>query len=206
VLLGSARLVTQSKPPTNPQNSSAAPTASRSPPSSVAAGVHAALAQTPQGVAQQLQTQIQTMMQLQLQGHGPFPPAAAVKEYEAILPGFLERILTMAEKAQNDQSETVRFAQQAQRRDTARVHWLAFGISTMAVAGAGYCVWVHAQVAATVAFLGVPLLSVAKAFIDSLRAPQLAQLQQQAQQQQLQQMQKILVEQQAAAVTKTKKA
>jgi uncharacterized membrane protein len=159
--------------------------------------VHSVLAQTQQGMLQQqLQAQMQAQMQtvMQMQAHGPFPPPAAIKEYELILPGTFDRIFKMAEKAQIDQVDTVRFAQQAQRQDTARVHWMALIISLAAVAGAVFCAWLHETVVAT-ACLGVPVFAVAKAFIDSLRAPtaaQQAQLQQQAQQQQAEQMQKML--------------
>jgi len=155
--------------------------------------VHAAIAQTPQGaMQQQLQMQMQTLMQMQ--AHGPFPPPAAIKEYEAILPGTFETIVAMAQKAQNDHSDTVRSAQQAQQRDVRRVHWMALAISLAGIAGAVYCASLHETVVAT-ACLGVPVFAVAKAFIDSLKAPnaaQQAQLQQQAQQQQLEQTKQLL--------------
>ncbi|GEM_PF-6792806 len=143
-------------------------------------------------IQQQLQAQMQAVMQMQ--AHGPFPPPAAIKEYELILPGTFDRIFKMAEKAQSDQADTVRFVQHAQRQDTARVHWMALAISLAAIAGAVFCASLHETIVAT-ACLGVPVFAVAKAFIDSLRAPtaaQQAQLQQQAQQQQAEQMQKML--------------
>lgn len=152
------------------------------------------LGQTPQGVVQQQQQiQMQTMMQMT---HGPFPPPAAIKEYEVIMPGTFERIMRMAEKAQNDQGELVRSGQDAQRQDTARVHWMALTISLAAIVGAIICAWLHETVVAT-ACLGVPVFAVAKSFIDSLKAPnavQQAQLQQLAQQQQTEQIQKALQE------------
>jgi uncharacterized membrane protein len=158
--------------------------------------VHAALAQTPQGVVQQqLQAQIQAMMQMQ--PHGMFPPPAALKEYEAILPGTFERIMRMAEKAQQDQTDTVVSAQQALQRDTARVHWLAAGISLAAMVGAAYCASIHETIVAG-CFLGVPVFAVIKAFIDSLKAPSakdLAEQQRRALQQQVEQMQQIMIQQ-----------
>ncbi len=86
---------------------------------------------------QQMQMQMQTMMQMQ--AHGPFPSPAAIKEYEAILPGTFARIVAMAEKAQSDQADMVRFAQHAQKRDTARVHYMALAISLAAIGGAVFC-------------------------------------------------------------------
>lgn len=159
--------------------------------------MHSALAQTPQGaIQQQLHAQMQAMVQVQT--HGPFPSPAAIKEYELILPGTFERIVKMAEKAQSDQADTVRFAQQVQSKDTSRVHWMALIISLAAIAGAVICASLHETIVAT-ACLGVPVFAVAKAFIDSLKAPNAAQqaqlqqqAQQQAQQQQAEQMQKIL--------------
>jgi uncharacterized membrane protein len=141
---------------------------------------------------QHLQAQVQAMMQLQ--AHGPFPPPAAIREYEAILPGTFERIVRMAEKAQQDQTDTVRSGQQALRQDTRRVHWMAAAISVAAMVGAGFCASIHETWVAC-AFLGVPVFAVAKAFIDSLKAPnanQQAQLLQQVQQQQAEQQRQIL--------------
>jgi uncharacterized membrane protein len=141
---------------------------------------------------QMLQTQIQAMAQMQ--AHGPFPSPVAIKEYEAILPGTFERILKMAEAAQSDQTETVKFAQRGQRRDTARVHWLAAGMSIAAMIGAGFCAWIHEPWVAG-CFLGVPVFAVARALIESLKAPsadQIIQQQQKAQQQQLEQVQQLM--------------
>lgn len=140
----------------------------------------------------QPQAQMQVMMQMQAQG--PFPPPATLREYEAILPGSVDRVFKLAEKAQNDQAETVRFAQQSQRGDTARVHYMALAVSIAAIGGAVFCAWVH-ETKIGLACLSVPVFAVAKAFIDSLRAPnaaQQAQLQRQAQQQQAEQLQQIV--------------
>lgn len=150
------------------------------------------LAQSPQGqLHQQLQSQLQTQMtaqvqtqmmaMAQMQAYGPFPPPALIKEYEVILPGSFERIMKMAEKAQNDQADTVKSAQQAQGRDSKRVHWMALAISLASVVGAVVCAWLHQTVIGT-ACLGVPVLAVAQSLIASLTAPKRAQ-QAQAQQQ-----------------------
>ena len=141
---------------------------------------------------------------MQLQEHGPFPPPAAMKEYESILPGTFARIVAMAEKAQQDQVDTVKFAQESQRRDTRRVHWMAGGVSLMAMIGAAFCAWIRQPVVAGL-FLGVPVFAIAKAFIDSLKAPnanEQAQLQRQMQQQQLEQIQQAMQQAQQANAPK----
>lgn len=43
--------------------------------------------------------------------HAPFPPPQAVRDYEQVLPGSWDRLLTMAEESQAAQISTMREAQ-----------------------------------------------------------------------------------------------
>jgi uncharacterized membrane protein len=116
----------------------------------------------------------------QIQGFGPYPPPALVKEYQALMPGFLERVVAIAEKAQADQTLTVLKVQDLEAEDRRRVHWLAFAMSIAAVTAAVVCAYFKQQVVAT-ALVGLPVFAVIKALIDSLRSkpaqPGLAQVQ-----------------------------
>jgi uncharacterized membrane protein len=101
---------------------------------------------------------------------GPFPPPAAVREYEQILPGTWDRLLKMAEQAQAAQIATTNTAQEFARRDVKRGHWLGFVTTMAAMAGAILCaLYGHGGVAGV--FLSVPVMAVAKALIETARAP-----------------------------------
>jgi uncharacterized membrane protein len=115
--------------------------------------------------------QIQQGFTFQLQAQHPlFPPPEAIKAYEAILPGAFDRIIKMAEKAQSDQTETVRDVNLATRQDVRRGQWLGAAVSFAALVGAAYCVYAG-QATVACFFIGVPVMAVAKALVDSARAP-----------------------------------
>lgn len=100
---------------------------------------------------------------------GPFPPPEAVREYEKILPGTFNRLITMAEQAQAAQIETVRDAQKYSRRDTRRGHILGFLLSLAAMCAAAWCS--HAgQPWVAVAFLSVPVMAVARALVETSKS------------------------------------
>jgi uncharacterized membrane protein len=113
--------------------------------------------------------------------HPLFPPPEAVKAYEQILPGSFDRILKMAEKAQQDHSDTVRSAQKAISRDNSRGHWLGWLVSVIAMGCALYCA-IAGLSGVAIIFLGVPVMGVGKALIDSVRAPPKPEQRQQPQQ------------------------
>jgi uncharacterized membrane protein len=116
-----------------------------------------------------LGAQQQVVQQVQV-WQGPYPPPEAVAAYERILPGTFNRILQMAERAQEGQIATLQRAQEFQRRDTKRGHVLGFIGLIVGMAGAAYCVALH-QPYVAVAFLSVPVMAVAKALVDSAKRP-----------------------------------
>jgi uncharacterized membrane protein len=139
---------------------------------SVSSSVHAALNPQPSPWIVGTPQQGQPLQQLhfQLQAQNPlFPPPEFVKEYEKALPGSFDRILKLAENAQNAQIESVRFAQQTLKQESRRGTWLGFSVSIIAMACALYCV--HLSQAVASIFLGLPVLGIAKALIDSAKAP-----------------------------------
>ena len=100
---------------------------------------------------------------------GPYPSPDAVERFEAILPGAFDRILTMAEKAQDSQLETNENAQLFLQRDVMRSHYLGAAISALALVCATGCALTgHPTV--SVALVGIPVMAVARAFVNS-RAP-----------------------------------
>jgi uncharacterized membrane protein len=115
----------------------------------------------------------QTQIQLR---QGLFPPDE-MERYEKLLPGVFDRVIKMAEKAQSAQVAAINQAQDYTQRDTRRGHWLGFATAALAILGACACVgaaaifktgsgayWVGALM------VGVPVMAVAKALIDSARA------------------------------------
>ena len=111
---------------------------------------------------QQLAQQIQTWQ-------GPFPHPTDMRAYEDILPGTFERMLKMAEEAQRAQIDTVRRAQEFTRGDIARGHYLGFIGMLAAMGGALWCAS-HGQRVIAGLFLGLPVMTVIKILVDSIRA------------------------------------
>ncbi len=111
----------------------------------------------------------QVSLQLQQQ-HPLFPPPDAIQAYEKVLPGAFDRIIKMAEKAQRDQAESVVSANESVQKDVMRGQLLGASISIVAMAFAMWCVFLHEAVVAAI-FVSVPVMGVAKALIDSARAP-----------------------------------
>jgi len=116
------------------------------------------------GAAQQV-----SMLQVQQAlWHGPYPPPDALAEYERILPGSFDRMMSQTERLQAAQIEQSAAALTYQRDDNRRGHWLGFAISLIALITAGLCAffkepWLGA------AALSVPVMAVAKALIESTR-------------------------------------
>lgn len=92
-----------------------------------------------------------------------------MERYEAISPGTFDRLLLMAERQQQAAIESTAEARKFQRADNQRGQYLGFVVTLVAIAGAVYCA-LHGQGWIAAALVGVPVLSVAKALIDSARA------------------------------------
>lgn len=95
---------------------------------------------------------------------GPFPPPAAMEHYERILPGFFERTLSMAERAQSAEIEQARLALEYARKDMRRGQLLGFVIAIGAILAALAALWMGNPWVATV-FVSVPVMGVARALI-----------------------------------------
>jgi uncharacterized membrane protein len=107
---------------------------------------------------------------LQQTWQGPFPPPEAIERYENILPGAFDRIVGMAEKMGNAQIHQSELALINQHKTVATGQWLGFAaIAICAACGAALGVFGQPWLAA--AFLAVPAMGVAKALVDSARAP-----------------------------------
>lgn len=100
----------------------------------------------------------------------PYPPPDAAERFEVLHPGTFGRILAMAEREQTARIASVESAQTYRQAEVARGHWLGFGISVSALVSAVICAltgspWVGA------ACVGVPVLAVALALVQSARQP-----------------------------------
>ena len=74
----------------------------------------------------------------------------------------------MTEYAQASQVEATERGQKLASIDVKRGHWMGWSVTVGAIAGAVVCTFAgHTDVA--FALIGVPVLTVAKAFIDSAR-------------------------------------
>lgn len=89
-----------------------------------------------------------------------------MERYVAIQPDAFDRILTMAEQQQAANIAALHQAQRYQHRDTERGQWLGALTTFAAMAGAAYC-GVAGSTAVAIALVAIPVMSVAKALIDS---------------------------------------
>jgi uncharacterized membrane protein len=99
----------------------------------------------------------------------PYPPPEAIERYEKILPGSFNRILTMVENLQQAQIDQSRSAANYARQDIRRGHWLGWSLSVLAF-GCALASLYLANPWVAVAFLSLPVMTVAKALIDTVRA------------------------------------
>jgi uncharacterized membrane protein len=102
---------------------------------------------------------------------GQLPPPDAMEHYEKVLPGSFDRILKMAERQQIGQIDNINLAQSYASRDVRRGHYLGFSLSALAMLAAAWFVHEHQPYIAALC-LGVPVLSVARAFIDGAQPKQ----------------------------------
>jgi hypothetical protein len=119
----------------------------------------------PGGMAGVMAQQVQLQLQ---QWQSPYPPPQHVREYEAILPGTLDRIVKMVEAGQQAQIDTVATAQAHTHADSRRGNYLGFATTVIAMGCAVWCAklgqpWVAGLL------LSVPVMSVAKALIEGTR-------------------------------------
>jgi uncharacterized membrane protein len=112
-----------------------------------------------------LTAQIQQSLQ---SWQGPYPPPEAVERYEKILPGTFDRMIGMAERLQEAQIAEANRSQNFLHADQKRGHYLGAATTILAMVGALIAVYLRSELVAGL-FLSVPVMAVAKAFIDSAR-------------------------------------
>lgn len=105
---------------------------------------------------------------LQQSWQGPYPPPEAIDRYEQALPGFFDRIVSMAERMEAAQIEQSARALEAQASAIKRGQWLGFAIGAVALVGAVVCAFLGEQWLAA-AFVSVPVMGVATALVNSHR-------------------------------------
>lgn len=98
---------------------------------------------------------------------GPLPPPEALNRFNQVIPDGAERIFKMAEAEQAHRIALERDALQATVAEAKRGQRLGASISLLAVGGALVSVWLGAHWAVRVALVGVPLMGLAKAIVDS---------------------------------------
>ena len=98
---------------------------------------------------------------------GPLPPPDALDRFNQVVPNGAERIFKMAETEQAhriaQETEMLRVTVAEARRG----QYLGATISLLAVGGALVSVLIGAHWAVSVALVGVPLMGLAKAIVDS---------------------------------------
>lgn len=116
----------------------------------------------------QMQPNVQIGVGFALHQGGAYPSEQILDTLERHAPGSVARVVVMAEKAQQAQIEAGTLAQEYARTDIVRGSWQGAGITVLAMAGALTCgVLGHDGLGAV--FLGVPVLSVARALILAVR-------------------------------------
>lgn len=104
---------------------------------------------------------------------GPLPHPAMLHEYNQIVPGFAERIVTMAEKEQEQRHKMETALNEANISvahqnlwNIKRGQWMAFSIATLGIAISAYLIFLGKIVAGTL-FGGGLLLSLVGAFLKA---------------------------------------
>ncbi|MCH7520384.1 MAG: DUF2335 domain-containing protein [Candidatus Marinimicrobia bacterium] len=98
---------------------------------------------------------------------GPMPPPEQLQEFENIVPGSAERILIMAENQQDHRKLAESTILSANILDTQRGQYLGSAVSVLAICGAVLAVYLGAHPVVSVALVGVPLVAVVKALVES---------------------------------------
>jgi uncharacterized membrane protein len=99
----------------------------------------------------------------------PYPPPEAIERYEKICPGTFDRMLGMAERLQAAQIKQTETSNQFIQNDTRRGQWLGFAVAMAALIAAIVVVLIGNPWVASLC-LSVPVMAIAKALIDSVKA------------------------------------
>ena len=109
-----------------------------------------------------------SMQQVQF-WQGQFPPPDAIERYERTLPGSFDRLISMAERAQAAQIDANNTAMSHQAADNRRGQILGFLVTVVAILGAIGCAFINQPIIGSL-LVGVPVLAVAKALVDSAQS------------------------------------
>jgi hypothetical protein len=101
---------------------------------------------------------------------GQFPPPEAIERFEAVLPGSFDRIIKMTEDRLAAEIKSSQGGLAAQVADVRRGHYLGAVVTGGAMVAAVICALIQQPVVA-VAFLAVPVMSVANSLIETWRTP-----------------------------------
>lgn len=99
---------------------------------------------------------------------GAYPSEQVLETLERHSVGAVARVLTMSEKAQQAQIDATALAQEHARADVVRGSWQGTGVTVLAMTLALICGLLGHDTLGVV-FLGVPVLSVARALIMATR-------------------------------------
>lgn len=94
----------------------------------------------------------------------PYPPPDHVRQYEEILPGVFDRIVTMTERAQAAQIESMNRAMDLEHRDNMVMRILGTLVTLVSIGGAIY-LGLKGITAVAIALVGVPVLAIARQLI-----------------------------------------
>jgi uncharacterized membrane protein len=81
---------------------------------------------------------------------GPLPPPELLEGYERILPGAADRILKMAELAQEEDNRQVVLGNDHSRKANTRGQWLSFSILMTSLCIAAFAIYKDQEVAASI--------------------------------------------------------
>ena len=98
---------------------------------------------------------------------GPLPPPGALQQFNNIIPDGAERIMKMVEQEQAHRIQYESTLLTARVQDTKRSHWMGALISVFAIGCAIGSILLGAHPLVSVAFLGLPIVSIIKAILDS---------------------------------------
>ena len=135
-------------------------------PAQVDADRETALSATiPREVLEELPENVRTSVLEAAAFTGPLPPPSMFGQYESVLKGGAERIMTMAEQEQSHRIHWETTALEASARDATRGQWLGFVVSIVCIASAvSLAMSGHELVAAILA--GTSVVSLVGRFVE----------------------------------------
>lgn len=101
------------------------------------------------------------------QWQGPLPPPDALANFNDIIPNGAERIMRMVEEEQLHRISYEKAHLNAVSGDTRRGHYIGMVISTAAICGAVYTVYLGAHWSVSIALVGIPVLGIIRAIVGS---------------------------------------